>query len=126
MPTFDIDENAFQPDGDGLFDLLVTFDNAPPGNRFGDGDSIEFIVNGTTASALGQGMSSLSKPNGGSAPNGLYVAVHAQGLGDDNEDSGWYTGTPDNVVPAPAGLILLATAVPVFALRRLVRRKQAA
>jgi hypothetical protein len=35
-------------------------------------------------------------------------------------------GTTTNVVPAPAGLILLASAVPVFAMRRLVRRKQAA
>jgi hypothetical protein len=35
-------------------------------------------------------------------------------------------GGGGNAVPAPAGLILLASAVPVFAFRRLIRRKPAA
>jgi hypothetical protein len=35
-------------------------------------------------------------------------------------------GGGGNAVPAPAGLILLATALPVFALRRIVRRKRVA
>jgi hypothetical protein len=52
----------------------------------------------------------------------LFMAVRFKDFEDDGSDK--VGGITTNVVPAPAGLILLATAVPVFALRRLVRRKQ--
>jgi hypothetical protein len=46
--------------------------------------------------------------------------VYGTALGEGGGDGG---GGGGNAVPAPAGLILLATALPVFAFRRLIRRK---
>jgi len=49
----------------------------------------------------------------------LYGTAYGEAGGDGGGGGG-------NAVPAPAGLILLASAVPVFAFRRLIRRKQVA
>lgn len=137
-PTFSaISSNAYKADGDGYFDILLTF-SPDSGSEFNHGDMLSFIVSGTSASSLGSGM--LTKSLGdGNSPDGLYAASQVGGLPLTNgEDSGWFTGIPvetsdtpppigDNpAVPAPAGLILLASAVPMLLLRRRFQKNLAA
>ncbi len=69
-------------------------------------------------------------------PGGLRVALHVKGFGSGGSDSYLSTGfaydgnnsTGGNPIatPAPAGFVLLASALPVFGLRRLIRRKRTA
>jgi hypothetical protein len=118
---------TFKADGDGFFDVMLALDNS--GDTFAAGDKLFFTIAGVTEANVND----LSA--GGDNPNktGFLGAAHVQGLGPNGNDSGWYTdrdndggGGGTQLVPAPAGLVLLASAVPVLALRRLIRRKPAA
>jgi hypothetical protein len=113
--------NAFKADGDGYFDVLIEFGTGTSG--LGAGETFSFTIKNTTEA---QAMDiSVGGPAG---KNGFPAAVHAQSVGGTGK-SGWYTGpivTHENPVPAPAGLILMATAAPVLLLRRAFRRKEVA
>jgi hypothetical protein len=104
--------NAFQADGDGLYDIRVEFDNAPPADRFGVGDSVQYTITGIptlTASSF----DFLSAPAGGHGP--FPTAAHVQGIGVDGNFSGWVT-TPEP--SAGAALIAVAGATAGFRRRR--------
>ena len=96
--------NADKADGDGYFD--IKFDFVQPGNqeRFGAGESIEYLITGI-AGLDASSFNHRSADNNGipySASDGrYYTAAHVQGIGEDGEDSGWVT------TPEPATLVLL-------------------
>jgi hypothetical protein len=122
-------ENPFKADGDGFFDVAVTFNTG--GDTLDAGETFEFTISGITESAFYD--VSVGGPVG---KNGFPAAIKAQdigaaGQGAKGEDSGWYTGItpseePPPGVPAPAGLILMASAMPLLVLRRAFRRKETA
>jgi hypothetical protein len=125
-PTIGKSLNGFQLNGpSGNFDISFSFATSNSGGgtkRFSQGDSVVYDI------SLAGGLLE-SDFNFGSNDSDFDPApksgAHVQGIA--NGGSGKISdGGNNNVVPAPAGLILLATAVPVFALRRLVRRKQVA
>lgn len=102
--------NAFNAGGNTLFDILVDFDNAPPADRFGAGESITFLATGIpTLNA--NSFSFLSVP-GGQGP--FISAAHVQAIGQ-NDGSGWVAH-----VPEPAALGLLAV-VGILLTRRATR-----
>jgi len=60
-------------------------------------------------------------------PNGTYSSDSGfEEWAARNDGSGGGGGGPHEVTPAPAGLVLFATALPVLALRRVLRRKMVA
>ncbi len=113
-PTFDTGKDAFKADGDGNYDLLVEFSNAPPGTRFGAGDALSVDISGI-ASLTASSFNFLSAPAGGHGP--FYTAAHVQAIGAAG-GSGWVT------VPEPATWILgsLASVGAALGSRRRRRR----
>jgi hypothetical protein len=116
-PTISTGTDAFKADGDGLYDILVDFNIAPPGDRFNDTDSVTFTLTGITGLVEGD-FNFLSAPSGGHGP--FLAAAHIQGVGPNGEGSGWIA--PGNGAPVPDGgatVMLLGTALACLgALRR--------
>ena len=101
--TFLTGVDAFQADGDGKFDMQLVLP-PPPGNfaaKFTAGESLVFDLD------LGAPLSA-SDFDFGSAPGGgqgtFKAAAHVQGIGADDEDSGWNGPVPE---PATAWLLVL-------------------
>lgn len=92
--------DAFQADGDGLFD--VRFDFVPSGGTFTGGETGIWIISHPTMDLNPEMFYSMSAPGptGGCGP--LYTAAHIGGI--DGEDSGnsWIT----TVIPAPGAALL--------------------
>lgn len=100
-PTVSTGVDAFQADGDGLYDVLLGFSTSGQGGgsrRFGAGEEAVFNINGIpglTASSF----SFDSAPAGGAGP--FPTAAKVQGIGPGASGSGWVT------VPEPVTLVLL-------------------
>lgn len=95
--------NAFQADGDGLYDMLFQLPNANAGGvRLGIGETVVFSVTSTTAGFDAASFLVDSVPGGGHGP--FRVAAHVQGLPPDNGGSDFISQ-----VPEPASLLLLGT-----------------
>jgi MYXO-CTERM domain-containing protein len=109
--TFGVD--AFQADGDGRYDIEVEFDTAPPGDRFGAGESVQYTITGI-ATLTASSFDFLSAPAGGSGP--FPTAAHVQGIGPEGANSGWVT------VPEPAAAWLALLGVGAAVARRATRR----
>ena len=99
-PTIATGTNAFQADGDGLYDILIEFDNSPPANRFGPGEAVTYTI--TAPGLTANSFNFLSAPAGGSGP--FLTAAHVQGIGSSGQFSGWTTQVPE---PASLGLAAL-------------------
>jgi hypothetical protein len=104
--------NAFQADGDGLYDIRLEFDNAPPANRFGPGDAVTYTITGIPT-LTANSFNFLSAPAGGSGP--FPTAAHVGGIGGSGDLSGWVT-VPE---PVTLGVLMLG----VLPLSRATRRR---
>lgn len=103
-------ENAFNADGDGYFDILFDFPNANNG-RFGANDVSVFRI--TPSTNAGYSISPWSfafeSQDGNHDPNyqrdwGPYVsAAKIGGTGEDGEDSAWVHA---HIIPEPASLVI--------------------
>ena len=116
-PTISKGTDAYQADGDGLYDIQFAFDQT--GNtakNFGAGESIGYTVTLSSGGTLtASSFDFLSTPAGGQGP--YHTAAHVQSIGA-GEDSGWITA------PEPATLGVLATGT-VFCLLAARRKKSA-
>jgi hypothetical protein len=105
-PDYDIYTgiDAYKADGDGYFDIRFDFP-PPPGNspnKFTAGETVVYDI--TYISSIDvYAFDFLSAPGGGQGT--YYFAAHIQGIGIDDEDSGWI-GTP---VPEPSTVLLVGT-----------------
>jgi hypothetical protein len=90
-PIISLGENQFKADGDGYFDILIAF-AAFDGltTRFTAGDSVSYTV--TAPSLTAESFNCLSAPGGGVGP--FPMASHVQGIGQEDDKSGWVT-TPE-------------------------------
>jgi PEP-CTERM motif len=100
--------------GDGYYDIVVSFETANNAGRLTAGESVSFTILGATEDSF----SPLSNPGGGT---GTYnAAMHIQGVGGTgcsawvgNSTStaavGTGTGTACALVPEPTSLLLLGT-----------------
>jgi VPDSG-CTERM motif len=105
-PVISLGTDAFKADGDGLYDILLQFDIAPPGDRFDDSDSITYHITGIAGLVEGD-FNFLSTPSGGHGP--FKAAAHIQGVGPEGEGSGFIA--PNGVPDGGATAMLLGTAL---------------
>jgi len=111
--------DAFQADGDGLYDIL--FDFPPPGNRFNAGESVLYSITSGDANTAGDAITAnsfnfLSAP-GGNAAGPFLAASFWQSTGELGENSAWVAA-----VPVPAAVWLFGSGL--IGLAGLARRKQ--
>lgn len=103
-PTIGTGTNAFKADGDGRYDILLSFSVGGPPSTFVGGDSLEYTISGIpTMNALS--FFQLSEPSGGHGP--YTSAAHIQNTGGGGF-SGWVTdGTNGSTdIPEPGSVIL--------------------
>jgi hypothetical protein len=107
-PTITQGENAFKADGDGDYDISLSFTTGGNVNKtFTNGDTLEYTVTGNGISAAS--FDFLSNPDGGHGP--FITAAHIQNTtGAGNGGSGWIADSTGGRivphVPEPSSLLL--------------------
>ena len=95
-PSINLGINAFQGNGDGLFDIKINFNDNGPNKAFNGGETVQYTITLTGLTAYSFDFP--STPDGGT---GEYAAAaHLLGLGE-LEESAWVT------IPEPATIVLL-------------------
>lgn len=107
-PIVSFGTDAFSSAGSRKFDVEVLFDNSPPANRFGAGESVLFTITGAgiTANSFAGLSTGVGSP--------LSISAHVQGIGANANLSGWIT----TVVPEPMSLSLVGIGSLLFMRRR--------
>lgn len=117
--------DAFQADGDGLYDILFSFPTSNAGDRFGAGESVTYSITGAGLTA--DDFAFFSAPRGGKGP--FFAAAHVQGIGvefcsdQDAAAGGCGSGWIAPPVPVPAAVWLFASGL--LGLVGVARRKRA-
>lgn len=110
-PSISTGVDAFQADGDGMFDIQFAFTHNVLADRFDNGDS--YYIDVTLSGIMAQSFNWPSAPKPSGAGGGLYAAAHVQGIdnpnipGIDDEGSGWVTTNGE--VPEASTLMLFGT-----------------
>jgi len=114
--TFNFGSNAFQADGDGIYDILVDF-NTAAANRLTPGEAIVFDLTSTTVGFTSDSFLVFSVPGGGNGP--FRIAAHIQGLPDGGSDF-----ITEGQVPEPTSMLLLGSGLATLAagLRKRLRK----
>jgi hypothetical protein len=100
MPTINVIMDEFKADGDGRYDILLSF--ATSGNadsRFTLGDSVGYIISYSGGPITAGDFAFLSKPSGSNGP--FYGAAHIQNTGATDGDSGWISANPTELLTGP-------------------------
>lgn len=103
--SIDKGTDNFKADGDGYFDIQFSFVQAPPANRFGAGSvaMFEFTMDGLTVNDFN--FVSVDGPVG---KTGFLTAAHVQGIGPNDDLSGWIApNSHETVIPEPSTVFLL-------------------
>ncbi|MFG0283105.1 MAG: hypothetical protein ACF8R7_01665 [Phycisphaerales bacterium JB039] len=97
--THAISTDAYQADGDGLYDIRIDFGN-PAGQRFDGSDVAKFTFTFGTAleSIAAADFKFDSSPGPGTSSGPFLAAGHIQGIGPSADDSGFHSPT---LVPLP-------------------------
>lgn len=98
--TFNFGSNAFQADGDGIYDIKIDF-ASDAASRLTPGETITFDLLSTTAGFTSDSFLTFSVPGGGNGP--FRIAAHIQSL--PNGQSDFITET----VPEPTSMLLLGS-----------------
>ncbi len=110
LPTIGQATNGFKADGDGFFDIRLTFDTSGTNeHRFTAGDSVRYTVSGP--GLLASSFTFLSAPDGGDGP--FYSAAHVNGTGAGGLESRWIAA-----VPEPSSALLLIAGAGLLGRRR--------
>jgi hypothetical protein len=112
--TIETGANNFKADGDGKYDIKITFDPSDgAATRFGGGDSVTYTITGI-AGLVSTDFAFQSTSEGGYGP--YYAAAHIQ---DTPGGSCWIDGFPYELIPEPSSVTLFALALGIWgALRR--------
>lgn len=105
--TFNFGSNAFQADGDGIYDILIDFSTSAA-NRLTPGEAIVFDLTSTTLGFTSDSFLVFSVPGGGNGP--FRIAAHIQSL--PNGQSDFIT---EGEVPEPTSLLLLGSGIATLA-----------
>ncbi|MBE9531694.1 MAG: PEP-CTERM sorting domain-containing protein [Proteobacteria bacterium] len=90
----------FKADGDGFFDIRFDWANG----EFGAGDTSVYEISCGSCMLTASSFDFMSEPGGN---NGTYnTAAHVQGIGINDQDSGWIGNT---VIPEPSTYLLLGS-----------------
>lgn len=121
-PTINQGEDAFKADGDGLYDIELSFSTSM--GMFQNGDSITYLISGISGLSASD-FAFESTPAGGHGP--FYAAAQIQGISPNNQ-SGWVEPSAGpipliSMVPEPAAFGVAAV---VLASVVTLRRKKSA
>jgi hypothetical protein len=98
-PTISKGTDLFKADGDGLYDLHLTFSTGgTDANRFTDNESLTYDLSGIPG-LTAQDFVYESTPAGGHGP--FYGAAHVQRIGISGSKSGWINPTGNMITPVP-------------------------
>jgi hypothetical protein len=103
-PTIAQGEDAFKADGDGFYDIRLSFTvGGNTSKTFTNGDSLKYTLSGAGLTAAS--FDTLSTPAGGHGP--FLFAAHSQNTtGAGSGGSGWITGPKINAIPEPSTVTL--------------------
>lgn len=119
--TFDVGANAFQADGDGSYDIQLSYNVKGNQQVFTNGMEQTYLISATSGTITASDFTNyLSQPpTGGNGP--FLAAIHVQNS-DSAGGSSWVA--PTTATPEPASLGMAATAIVAFtglAVRRRLR-----
>jgi hypothetical protein len=117
-PSVSLGANTFKADGDGMYDILFSFDEGgTDATRFTANEYLVWRITGIPTLTAAD-FAYLSKPAGGAGP--FYAAVHVQRIGT-RSLSGWIAATDISsvsAVPEPTALTLLVGGLALMIARR--------
>lgn len=103
--AIDFGSNAFKADGDGFFDVLITFPTSGS-NRLDTGESITFTMTATglTSDSFVDWSCDTCQGAGGNGP--FRIAAHVQSTASSGGQSVWIS---EGELPEPTSMLLLGT-----------------